>query len=96
MASERQVAYCRAYARIDGDDMMVRQLCDAAIGYLTTAGCARGIDGTPRAAQYDLCMAALVLHYYDHRDSVGTEAAIPIGAQNIINQLKLSAEAPSM
>lgn len=92
MATEEQVAACKAYMRIDGseDDRLIGQLCDAAAAYLATAGAVRGQDDTPRAAQYDLALWALTLHYYDHRDAVGTEAPLPIGVRPIIHQLKLT------
>ena len=93
MAAEAQVAACKAYMRIDGDedDKLIGQLCDAAAAYLATAGAERGLqEGTARAAQYDLALWALTLHYYDHRDAVGTEAPLPIGVRPIIHQLKLT------
>lgn len=93
MATEAQVAACKAYMRIDGDedDKLIGQLCDAAAAYLATAGATRGMeDGSQRAAQYDLALWALTLHYYDHRDAVGAEAPLPIGVRPIIHQLKLT------
>ena len=93
MATEAQVAACKAYMRIDGDedDKLIGQLCDAAAAYLAAAGATRGMeDGSQRAAQYDLALWALTLHYYDHRDAVGTEAPLPIGVRRIIHQLRLT------
>ena len=49
MATEAQVAACKAYMRIDGDedDKLIGQLCDAAAAYLATAGAERGLqEGT--------------------------------------------------
>ena len=93
MATEEQVAACKAYMRIDGDedDKLIGRLCDAAAAYLAAAGATRGMeDGSQRAAQYDLALWARTLHYYDHRDAVGTEAPLPIGVRPIIHQLKLT------
>ena len=93
MATEAQVAACKAYMRIDGDedDKLIGQLCDAAAAYLAAAGATRGMeDGSQRAAQYDLALWALTLHYYDHWVAVGTEAPLPIGVRPIIHQLKLT------
>lgn len=92
MATEMQIAACKAYMRVDGneDDELIGQLCDAAAGYLSAAGAERGKDGSARAAQYDLALWALTLHYYDHRDAVGTEAPLPLGVRPIITQLKLT------
>ena len=62
MATEEQVAACKAYMRIDGDedDKLIGQLCDAAAAYLAAAGATRGMeDGSQRAAQYDLALWAL-------------------------------------
>ena len=93
MATEAQVAACKAYMRIDGDedDKLIGQLCDAAAAYLAAAGATRGMeDGSQRAAHYDLVLWVLTLYYYDHRDAVGTEAPLPIGVRPIIHQLKLT------
>lgn len=86
MATDSQLALCKAYGRIDGDDEVVRICCDAAIEYLHVAGAV----GPPFSRLYDLALCALTLHYYDHRDDVAAQQAIPVGTQNIINQLKLS------
>lgn len=92
MATELQIAACKAYMRVDGDEDngLIGQLCDAAAEYLSAAGAERGEDGSARAARYDLALWALTLHYYDHRDAVGTEAALPLGIRPIITQLKLT------
>lgn len=91
MATEAQVTACKAYMRIDGDadDALIASLCDAAEGYLTRAGCRRSETDTAQAAQYDLALWSLTLHYYDHRDAVGTEAPLPLGLPPVITQLKV-------
>ena len=43
---------------------------------------------------YTIAVHSLTLHYYDHRDSTGTEAPIPLGLRPIINQLKHSGDWP--
>ena len=92
MATKSQIAACKAYMRVDGDedDELIGQLCDAAAEYLSAAGAERGEAGSARAARYDLALWALTLHYYDHRDAVGTEAALPLGIRPIITQLTLT------
>lgn len=92
MIGEQQLREVKAYMRVDGseDDVLIGQLWEAAAGYLAAAGAERGEDGTAQAARYDLALWALTLHYYDHRDAVGTEAALPIGVGPIITQLKLT------
>lgn len=92
MATAEQIAGCKAYGHLDDeDDKLIGVLCDAAAGYLAKAGATRGMEeGSQRAAQYDLALWALTTYYYDHRDAVGTEAPLPIGARPIIHQLKLT------
>ena len=43
MAAELQIAACKAYMRVDGDedDGLIGQLCDAAAEYLSAAGAER-------------------------------------------------------
>lgn len=93
MATEAQVTACKTYMRIDGngEDTLIASLCDAAEGYLTRAGCRRSETDTAQAAQYDLALWSLTLHYYDHRDAVGTEAPLPLGLPPVITQLKVGA-----
>lgn len=90
MATAAQIAACKAYMRVDGDedDALVGALCDAATGYLQRAGCRRSETDEAQAAQYDLALWSLTLHYYDHRDAVGTEAPLPLGLAPVITQLK--------
>lgn len=81
------------YCRIDGteEDALILSFIDAAKGYLDGAGVPEPEADDPR---YLLCVKAMVLEFYDHRgmtESV-TPSAIP-GLQNMVNQLKLEAEA---
>ena len=80
--------YCRLddYADDEGVLAEVECLMAAAEEYLTDAGIVRCEFN---AARYDLCLSSLVLHWYDHRDSVGDEAELPRGLRPVINQLKL-------
>lgn len=83
----------KTYCRIDGteEDALVLSFIDAAKGYLDGAGVPEPEADDPR---YLLCVKAMVLEFYDHRgmtESV-TPSAIP-GLQNMVNQLKLEAEA---
>lgn len=80
----------KAYMRVDGDedDDVIAALYSAATEYLSNAG----IEEPAETSElYNLALWALTLHYYDHRDAVGTEAGIPTGLRPIINQLKLIA-----
>jgi hypothetical protein len=70
----------KRYMRVDGDedDGVIAALYEAAVLYLKNAGV--------RETE-----ASLPLHYYDHRDAVGSEAEIPVGLRPVLNQLKLTA-----
>lgn len=78
---------CKSYMRVDGDDddETIGALMDAAAEYLENAG----IPAESTSPLYNLALYSLTLHYYDHRDAVGTEAPLPTGLRPVINQLKL-------
>ncbi len=82
------LAAVKAYMRVDGDadDTVIAALYAAAEQYLDHAGIRRAKEN---GSLYDLCLWSLTLHYYDHRDTVGTEAGIPTGLRPILNQLKM-------
>lgn len=79
--------YCRLDDLADDESVVgeVEELMAAAEEYLSDAGIVRC---ELNAGRYDLALKALVLHWYDHRDSVGTEAELPKGLRPILNQLK--------
>ncbi|MDO4810542.1 MAG: head-tail connector protein [Eubacteriales bacterium] len=83
-----QLAACKAYMRIDtgDDDALISSLMQAAIAYLHQAGIDRPVENY---AQYDMALWSLTLHYYDHRDAVGSETPLPIGLRPILTQMKL-------
>jgi len=85
-----QLEACKQYMRVDGEDEddIILSLMAAAELYLKGAGIMP--DWSPPAL-YNLALWGLTLHYYDHRDAVGNEAAFPIGLRPVINQLKLTA-----
>jgi hypothetical protein len=91
---------CLDYMHVDEDDDNVGRIQDefipAAKAYLRGSGIEEPPDGSDplTVAQYKLAMHSLTLHYYDHRDSTGTEAPIPLGLRPIINQLKHSGDWP--
>lgn len=88
MVSPEELAAAKRYMRVDGDedDEIISALYEAAVIYLRNAGIDERYESLPL---YNLCVWALTLHYYDHRDAVGTEAPFPIGLRPILNQLKL-------
>ena len=92
-AQAAALAACKQFMRVDGtdDDSLITALMAAAKTYLDKAGIPEPAEEDP---QYTLAVQILTLHYYDHRDSVGDEAAIPTGLQPIINQMKHCGEAP--
>lgn len=85
-----------AYCRIDGPDKTERALLDllydSAVSYLENAGVARPEAGTPRAAQYELAVSALVLDAYDLREPTitGTIVNDNPAFRRLILQLQLT------
>ncbi len=92
--SEQKLAAAKAYMRIDGsdEDELIAALYEAAQLYLANSGIPEPQDDSPL---YSMAVWSLTLHYYDHRDAVGTEAGIPTGLRPVLNQLKLVEEARS-
>ena len=97
LSEERRMAllaYCRLTELKDDPEVvaLLPALYDAAVGYMTQAGISPPEEGSPRAAQYDLCVNALVLDAWDHRDlkEPGTAAAENVAFRRMLNQLKLT------
>lgn len=88
-ADAARLEACKKYMRVDGEDEddVILALMAAAELYLEGAGITP--ERSPEA-QYNLALWGLTLHYYDHREAVGNEAAFPVGLRPVINQLKLS------
>ena len=86
------LAYCRITEPTDEELLTLEGLYDAAVGYMEGAGISPPASGTPRAAQYDLCVNYLVLDGYDRRDVTitGTIVADNPAFRRLINQLKLT------
>lgn len=89
---ETLLAYCRIDALEPGEDALLEGLYDAALGYLAQAGVSQPAAGSPRAAQYDLCVNYLVLDGYDRRDMTitGTIVVENPAFRRMLNQLKLT------
>ncbi|MCR5136098.1 MAG: head-tail connector protein [Oscillospiraceae bacterium] len=87
-AAAADLAACKQYMRVDGDgdDALITTLMSAAKEYLRNAGIEEPEGGD--CSLYTTAVHSLTLHYYDHRDAVGEEAAFPTGLRPIINQLK--------
>lgn len=88
----RLMAYCRIDALEEGDELLLQGLYEAAVSYMEQAGVSEPKEATPRRAQYDLCVNALVLDGYDRRDMTitGTIVADNPSFRRMIVQLKLT------
>jgi len=86
------LAYCRIDELTPGEETLLEALYDAAVGYMTQAGVREPETGTPRRAQYDLCVNYLVLDSWDRRDVsfVGTIQTDNPAFRRLLNQLKLT------
>lgn len=94
------LAYCRLEYLTAEDDCLLETMFWSAVDYMAGAGVSAPEPGTPRAAQYDLCVNALVLDDWDHRGaSDGGQGSYAItenrSFRRRLNQLKLTEpEAP--
>ena len=88
------LAYCKLTEF--GDDQEVLALLEtfygAAVGYLAQAGISPPPEGTPRRAQYGLCVNYLVLDSWENRETayVGTVTVDNPAFRRMVNQLKLT------
>ena len=97
MPEERRLAIM-AYCRINEEDLepgemfLLDAMCEAAVGYMAQAGISEPEAGTPRRAQYDLCVNYLVLDGWDRRDAsfVGTSSTENPEFRRKLNQLKFT------
>lgn len=102
MTEERRAALM-AYCRIERSDLtaeeetLLESMFWAAVGYMTGAGVTEPPAGTPRRAQYDLCVNRLVLDDWDRRGTSDNERYTVTenrGFRRRINQLKLTELGP--
>lgn len=88
---ESLLAYCRIDALEPGDEALLASFYYSAVGYMEAAGVSEPPEGTPRRAQYDLCVNSIVLDGWDNR---GTEIAAKAeenpAFRRTLNQLKLA------
>lgn len=92
----RLMAYCRIDSLEEGEELLLQGLYEAAVGYLEQAGITEPAKDTPRRAQYDLCVNALVLDSYDRRGAQ-MDGSVSDNPQlhRMIVQLKLTEPAVS-
>lgn len=87
--------YCRIGELTDSGEALLESLYDGARGYLEQAGILIPADGTPRRAQYNLCVCALVLDGWDRRElSLSGSVQDNPALRRTINQLKLTEDVP--
>ena len=86
------LAYCRIEEPTEEELLTLEALYAAAVGYLEGAGISQPAPGTPRAAQYDLCVNFMVLRDFDLRDATitGTIVADNPAFRRLVTQLKLT------
>lgn len=88
----RLMTYCRIDTLEAGEDLLLQTFYDAAVNYMEQAGISAPVAETSRRAQYDLCVNAMVLDAWDHRDMTeysGQVTENPAFRQRL-NQLKFS------
>lgn len=88
------LAYCKLTELADDPEVatLIPMFYAAAVGYMEGAGVGVPEPGTPRAAQYDLCVNHLVLSAYEQRDVsiVGTTVVENPMFRWVFNQLKFT------
>lgn len=97
LSEERRIgllAYCKLSELADDPEVsaLIPTLYEAAVGYMENAGVGVPEPGTPRAAQYDLCVNYLVLDAWERREMsiVATVVADNPAFRQLITQLKLT------
>ena len=99
LAEERKaalLAYCRIDELTPEDESLLETMFLSAVDYMAGAGVSAPKPGTPRAAQYDLCVNALVLDDWDHRGASDSKSGTYTITENRsfrrrLNQLKIRA-----
>ena len=88
------LAYCKLTELSDDPEVaaLIPALYSAAVGYMDNAGVSLPEEGTPRRAQYDLCVNHLVLDAYERRETamVATVVSDNPAFRRLMNQLKLT------
>ena len=75
---------------VSAQESIIIALAAGAVEYLRNAGIP---EPEEPSELYNLAVKSLVLHWYDHRDDVGSESSVPNGIRPVITQLKLVAAA---
>ena len=96
MTEERKaglLSYCKL-TELAGDpevQSLILLFYGAAASYMAQAGISEPAEGTPRRAQYDLCVNAMVLDSWDRREiSVSGTVSENPAFRRVMNQLKMT------
>lgn len=88
------LAYCKLTELADDPEVeaLIPAFYEAAVGYMDGAGVTEPQEGTARRAQYDLCINAMVLDSWEHRDlkEPTSQVSENVVFRRMINQLKLT------
>lgn len=88
------LAYCRLEPEelMEEDKALLEGMYASSAGYMEQAGVAEPGAGTPRRAQYDLCVNYLTLDAWDRRGMSISGSALTDnpGFRRLLNQLKLT------
>ena len=88
------LAYCKL-TELEGDpevQSLIPLFFSAAVSYMAQAGISEPEEGSPRRAQYDLCVNRMVLDSWERRDAAITSTVVTDNPafRQMINQLKLT------
>lgn len=88
------LAYCKLM-ELEGDpevQSLIPLFFSAAVSYMAQAGISEPEEGSPRRAQYDLCVNRMVLDSWERRDAAITSTVVTDNPafRQMINQLKLT------
>ena len=88
------LAYCKLAELADDPEVaaLIPAFYEVAVGYMDGAGVTEPKEGTARRAQYDLCVNAMVLDSWEHRDlkEPASQVSENVVFRRMLNQLKLT------
>ena len=88
------LAYCKLMEMENDPEVqsLLPLFFSAAVSYMTQAGISEPEEGSPRRAQYDLCVNRMVLDSWERRDAVITSTVVTDNPafRRMVNQLKLT------
>lgn len=88
------LAYCKLTELSDDPEVaaLIPAFYEAAVSYMEGAGVAEPQEGTSRRCQYDLCVNAMVLDSWEHRDlkEPASQVSENVVFRRMLNQLKLT------